>query len=103
MEAAAAGDTLDPSANTVAMLHTQEHKARARKHPHSSSRNAPSITAHFETPEAILHQVSSSVDQLVLRMVMVETGTRELQPRKSSRFAQKPMGALGEKTNSRTV
>ena len=63
IKAAAAGDTLDASANEAATPHIQERKARTRKHPHPNSRNAPSITAHFETPGAILHDVSSSVDQ----------------------------------------
>ena len=61
MEAAAAGDTLDASTKAVATPHTRDCKARTHKHPHS--RNAHSITAHFETPGAILHHVSSSVDQ----------------------------------------
>src|SRR5665213_3435011 len=74
MEAAAAGDTF----NTSAAPHTQERKARTHKLPHP--RIAPSITAYFETPGAILHHVSSSVDQSGIRMAM--EGTREHPPEK---------------------
>jgi hypothetical protein len=69
---AAAGDTLDASANEVATPHIQERKARTHKHPHP--RNAPSITAYFKTPSAILHHVWSSVDQSVIRMALADNG-----------------------------